>query len=64
MEAFVGGGVHEGGIASVKFAVAVTTAEGAVRLLRPRAPYKEPIEGVMNIIMEMVGLRGLDGDRY
>ncbi|KAL8893461.1 MAG: hypothetical protein Q9192_005235 [Flavoplaca navasiana] len=61
-------GCTKGGVASVKFAAAVMTAEkagieGAVGLLKPRAPYEEPDEGVKKKILDMVGsLRGLDDD--
>ena len=59
-------GCTKGGVASIKFAAAVTTAEragieGAVGLLKPRAPYEEPDEGVKKRISDMVGsLRGLE----
>ncbi|KAL8848633.1 MAG: hypothetical protein Q9221_006358 [Calogaya cf. arnoldii] len=61
-------GATKGGVACVKFASAVMTAEragieDAVGLLRPRRPYEEPDEGVKKRILETVGpLRGLEDD--
>ncbi|KAL8662023.1 MAG: hypothetical protein Q9202_005077 [Teloschistes flavicans] len=56
------------GIASTKYAAAMTTAlragiEDAAVLLRPRRPYEEPDEGARKRIREMVGpLRGLEDE--